>query len=159
MRELKFGLVLQVVPVLSAEHTLARRVLEPVKALGYRIRGVVSDDEKAICLAVKQVWPAVAHQTCQLHCLQEAATPIAAADQTFKKDLKKAVRASFYAVCRALSQLTSDVPCQEVQNNRVWIEQVTSTRIAGGKVVERWGSFDQFGLMMQLGAIPAPRSS
>jgi len=129
VRELKFGLVLQVVPVLSADGpskghfqlTLARRVLEPVKALGYRIRGVVSDDEKAICLAVKEVWPEVAHQTCQLHCLQEAATPkvalrgaIAAADQIFKKALKKAVRAPFYAVCRALSQLTEDDPCQEV---------------------------------------------
>ena len=58
VRELKFGLVLQVAPVLSAnQHTLARRALEPIKALGYRVRGVVSDDEKAICLAVKEVWP------------------------------------------------------------------------------------------------------
>ena len=32
-------------------------------------------------------------------------------------------------------------------------------RIAGGKVAERWGSFDQFGLMAQLGAIPAPAAS
>ena len=46
VRELKFGSVLQVTPVLSADHrTLERRVLQPVKALGYRIRGVVSDDE------------------------------------------------------------------------------------------------------------------
>lgn len=29
-------------------------------------------------------------------------------------------------------------------------------RIADGKVVERWGSFDQLGLMMQLGAVPMP---
>ena len=64
---------------------MARWVLEPVKALAHRVRGVVSDDKTAICLAVKQVRPDVAHQTRQLHCLQEAATPIAAADQAFKK--------------------------------------------------------------------------
>jgi predicted ester cyclase len=29
-------------------------------------------------------------------------------------------------------------------------------RIAGGKVVERWGEFDNFGLMQQLGVIPPP---
>ena len=132
VRELKFGLVLQVVPVLSADqHTLARRVLEPVKALGYRVRGVVSDDEKAIYLAVAQVWPDVAHQTCQLHCLQEAATPIAAADQTFKKDLKKAIRAPFYAVCRVLSQLSEDDPCQEVLTT--YAELIRSTLTEGSK--------------------------
>jgi hypothetical protein len=66
-RELKFGLVLQVTPVLSADHrTLERRVLQPVKALGYRIRGVVSDDERALLLAVAHVFPGVRHQTCQV---------------------------------------------------------------------------------------------
>lgn len=50
VRELKFGLVLQVVSVLSANPTtLETRVLQPLKALGYRIRGVVSDDEPARC--------------------------------------------------------------------------------------------------------------
>lgn len=28
-------------------------------------------------------------------------------------------------------------------------------RIAGGKIVERWGEWDQLGLMQQIGAIPA----
>ena len=55
VRELKFGLVLQVVSVLSANHTILKtRVLQPVKALGYRIRGVVSDDERALCLALRR---------------------------------------------------------------------------------------------------------
>ena len=45
VRELKFGLVLQVTPLLSADHqTLERRVLQPVQALGYQVRGLVSDD-------------------------------------------------------------------------------------------------------------------
>ena len=29
-------------------------------------------------------------------------------------------------------------------------------RIAGGKIAERWGNFDQLGLLQQLGVIPAP---
>ena len=29
-------------------------------------------------------------------------------------------------------------------------------RIVGGKVVERWGNFDDLGMMQQLGVVPAP---
>ena len=115
VRELKFGLVLQVVSVLSANHTtLETRVLQPVKALGYRIRGVVSDDEPALCRAVAQVWPGVAHQTCQWHCLRDAAAPLVAADQAFKKALKHAIRGPLYAVCRTLDRLTPGDPCSLV---------------------------------------------
>jgi len=32
-------------------------------------------------------------------------------------------------------------------------------RLAGGKVIERWGEFDNLGLMQQLGVIPAPGQS
>src|SRR3972149_4242563 len=111
VRELKFGLVLQVTPLLSADHqTLERRVLQPVKALGYRIRGVISDDEKALLLAAAHVFPGVPHQTCQSHCLRDAAIPIVEADQAFKKALKQAIRAPFYTACRALSQLTPEDP-------------------------------------------------
>jgi predicted ester cyclase len=40
-------------------------------------------------------------------------------------------------------------------------KQVTVTgidiyRVAGGKLVERWGEFDQMGMMQQLGVVPAP---
>lgn len=132
VRELKFGLVLQVTPLLSADHqTLERRVLQPVKVLGYRMRGVVSDDEQALLLAVAHVFPGVPHQTCQSHCLREAATPIVEADQTFKKALKQAVRAPFYKVCRALSQLASEDPRQVVLST--YAEWIRSTLTEGSK--------------------------
>jgi len=40
-------------------------------------------------------------------------------------------------------------------------KQVTQTgidilRIAGGKIVERWGEFDNLGLLQQLGVVPPP---
>jgi len=104
-RELKFGLVFHVVPLLTADHqTLKQRLLQPVKDLGYRLRGLVSDDEKALVIAVAKNFPGVPHQTCQLHCLRDAATPIANADRAFKKALKKAIRGPFYAACRALQE-------------------------------------------------------
>jgi len=51
VRELKFGLILHQVALLSTAHqTLATYLLQPVKDLGYRVRGLVSDDEKALQL-------------------------------------------------------------------------------------------------------------
>ncbi len=131
-RELKFGMVLQVTPLLSADHqTLERRVLQPVKARGYRMRGVVSDDEQALLLAVAHVFPGVRHQTCQSHCLRDAATPIVEADQAFKKALKQAIRVPFYAACRAISQLAPEDPCQAVLN--IYAELIRSTLTEGSK--------------------------
>jgi hypothetical protein len=86
VRELKFGLVLHVVPLLSTDHlTLGEHVLTPLKALGYRMRGVVSDDEKALQIAVAQVFPGVSPQPGQVPCLRDAAAPVADADRAFKK--------------------------------------------------------------------------
>ena len=131
-RELKFGLVVHVVPLLSADHqTLERRVLQPVKALGYRLRGVVSDDEQALQLAVAHVFPGVPHQTCQSHCLRDAATPIVEADQAFKKALKQAIRAPFYTACRALSQLAPEDPRYAVLST--YAELIRSTLTEGSK--------------------------
>lgn len=132
VRELKFGLVLNVMPLLSADHlTLERRVLRPVKALGYRVRGVVSDDEKAIVLAVAHVFPDAGHQTCQSHCLRDAALPIVEADQSLKKALKQAIRGPFYTVCRALGQLAPEDPRQDVL--ATYADLIRSTLTEGSK--------------------------
>jgi Transposase, Mutator family len=167
VRELKFGLVLQVMPVLSAGHqTLARQVLQPVKALGYRIRGVVSDDEQALRVAVARVFPDVHHQTCQVHCLREAATPIVEADQAFKKALKQAIRAPFYAASRALSHLAPEDPCQTVLST--YAELLRSTLTESSKPPFALGGLRVFADLARLdtslqrsqekGAIPSWRS-
>ena len=132
VRDLKFGLVLHEVSLLTADHrTLETRLLQPVKALGYRIRGIVSDDEKALQIAVARVMPGVPHQTCQLHCLLEAATPIADADRAFKKALKQAIRGPFYTVCRALNQLAPADPRYLVLST--YAELIRTTLTEGGK--------------------------
>jgi hypothetical protein len=132
VRELKFGLILHQAALLSTAHqTLATRLLQPVKNLGYRVRGLVSDDEKALQLAAALVFPGVAHQTCQLHCLCDAARPIAMEDQAFKKALKQAIRGPFYVVCRAIDQLAPDDPCQPVR--RTYADLIRTTLTEGSK--------------------------
>jgi len=133
VRELKYGLVAYHVSLLTADQrTLEQRLLQPVIALGYRIRGIVTDDEKALCLALAHLCPAVSHQTCQLHCLREVAQPIADADRTFKTALKKAIRAPFYAACRALEQqLSPDDPRYTVLEQ--YADLLRSTLTEGSK--------------------------
>ena len=132
VRELKCGLVLQVVPLLAADPlTLAERVLKPITALGYRNRGVVSDDEKALQIAGAQVFPGVAHQTCQGHCLREAAAPVTDADQVFTKALKRAIRGPLYAAQRALHRLAADDPRQVVLSP--YADLIRSTLTEGSK--------------------------
>jgi hypothetical protein len=133
VRELKFGLVLHEVALLTADHkTLKLRLLQSVQDLGYRVRGLISDDEKALVIAVAKTFPGVPHQTCQIHCLREAATPIANADRTFKKGLKKAIRGPFYATCRALQkQLASADPRAEVL--RTYADLIRSTLTEASK--------------------------
>lgn len=131
-RELKVGLVLPVPPWLSADHrTLERRVLQPVKALGYRRRGVVRDEEQALHLAGAHAFPGVRHQTCQVHCLREAATLSVEADQAGKKALKQAMRAPFYAVCRARKHLAPEDPC--CVGLSTYAELIRSTLTEGSK--------------------------
>jgi len=132
VRELKFGLVLHQVSLLSTAHqALATHLFQPIKDLGYRVRGWVSDDEKALRLAADIVLPGVSHQTCQSHCLRDAAVPIMEADQALKKALKQAIRSPFYAVCRALDQLAPDDPCQAVLNT--YADLIRTTLTEGSK--------------------------
>jgi hypothetical protein len=132
VRELKFGLALQVTPLLAADHQpLERRVLQPVKASGSRLRGVVSDEEQALLVAVGHVFAGVAHQPCQSPCLRDAAAPIVEAEQAAKKALKRASRVPFYTACRALSQLSPKDPRHVVLNPSA--ELIRSTLTAGSK--------------------------
>jgi len=151
VRELKFGLVLHQVSLLSASQSnLAKRLLQPVAELDYRIRGVVSDDEKALRLALAHDWPAVPHQTCQVHCLRDAAAPIAEADQQLKKALKKAIRAPLYAVCRQLSQLAPADPYYPVLSS--YADLIRSTLTEGSKPPFELGGLRVFSDLARLEA-------
>jgi hypothetical protein len=139
VRELRFGLVLQVVPVLAASQPmLETRVLRPINALGYRIRGVGSDEEVAWCQAIAQVWPGVAHQTCHWHCLRDAAAPLLAADRMLKKALTRTLRDPVAAIARTLERLIAEDPCMEVL--ATYTELIRTSLLEGSKPPFVFGS-------------------
>jgi hypothetical protein len=89
---------------LSSEVLLARSLLSATQedlaalihavqqALTVPIVGVISDGQHSIRRAVAHALPAVPHQLCHFHYLNEAAKPVYEADRHAKKELKKRVR-------------------------------------------------------------------
>ena len=94
----------------SRADLISRQLLEPVKALGFRIRAVISDADKNIRRAVESSLPGCPHQACQVHCLCEAGGPIFEADRAMKTDLRREIRAKLRPISRELSQAPQDDP-------------------------------------------------
>jgi len=42
------------------------------------------------------------------------------------------------------------------EQNKTLVRNMEIYRIASGKIAERWGNFDQLGLLQQLGVVPTP---
>ena len=76
----------------ARQEDLADLLREVKEALPVSIKGVLSDAQRPIRLAVQQVLPGVPHQLCQFHYLKEAAKPIIEADHHAKTQLKKYTR-------------------------------------------------------------------
>jgi hypothetical protein len=94
----------------SRADLISRQLLEPIKALGFRIRAVVSDADKNIRRAVEASLPGCPHQACQVHCLCDAGKLIFEADRAMKTDLRRDIRAKLRPLSRALSQSSQDEP-------------------------------------------------
>ena len=94
----------------SRADLISRQLLEPVKALGFRIRAVISDADKNIRRAVEASLPGCPHQACQVHCLCEAGQPIFEADRAMKTDLRRDIRAKLRPISRVLSQWSLNDP-------------------------------------------------
>ena len=94
----------------SRADLISRQLLEPVKALGFRIRAVVSDADPNIRRAVEASLSGCPHQACQVHCLCEAGGPIFEADRAMKTDLRREIRAKLRPISRELSQVPQDDP-------------------------------------------------
>ena len=111
VREVNLDLTLVAATLYSSRADLiSRQLLEPVKALGFRIRAVVSDADKNIRRAVEASLPGCPHQACQVHCLCDAGTLIFEADRAMKTDLRRDIRAKLRPISRGLSQSSPDNP-------------------------------------------------
>jgi hypothetical protein len=105
VREANLDLTLVAATLYSSRADLiSHQLLEPIKALGFRIRGVVSDADKNIRRAVEASLPGCPHQACQVHCLCDAGKLTFAADRAMKTDLRRDIRAKLRPLSRQLSQ-------------------------------------------------------
>jgi hypothetical protein len=111
VREANLNLTLVAETLYSSRADLIScQLLEPIKALGFRIRAVVSDADKNIRRAVEASLPGCPHQACQVHCLCDAGKLIFEADRAMKTDLRRDIRAKLRPLSRALSQSSQDEP-------------------------------------------------
>jgi hypothetical protein len=93
LRDCLSGEVLLARSLLSAtQEDLAALLTEVQQAVRVPIAGVISDGQLSMRRAVARALPAVPHQLCHFHDLNEAAKPLYEADRHAKQELKKRVR-------------------------------------------------------------------
>lgn len=100
VRELRMGWTLRSGWMNSQDETAFVEFLQPIADLGVPIAAVMSDKQRALLLAVARVFSGVPHGFCQFHYLDNAAEPIAAADEQMKIELRQGVRAEIGGLIR-----------------------------------------------------------
>lgn len=115
VREVQLGVTLMAEILEPGDHqTIATDLLEPIKQWGLAIKGVISDAQENIRLAINQLWPDKPHQNCQFHCLKEAGRPTYGADRAMKTELKKKMRGRLNRAREAIKQLPERDPYRSV---------------------------------------------
>jgi hypothetical protein len=115
VREAQLGITLRAEKLERADHqTIATELLEPIKAWGLPVKGVVSDAQESIRLAVAQVYPDKPHQNCQFHCVKEAGRLSYERDRALKTDLKKRLRGHLNRARQAIQRLPENNPYRPV---------------------------------------------
>lgn len=111
VREVQLDVTLIAEILETGDHqTIAVELLEPIKGWGLPLKGVISDAQESIRLAVNKVWPGKPHQNCQFHCLKEAGRPTYEADRAMKTQLKKKLRGRLNRVRQTIKQLSESDP-------------------------------------------------
>ncbi len=126
VRELTHDLTLWagIVSNRSAEN-LRTQVVAPILALGFHLRGVVSDAEEGIRDAFALACPGIPHQACHTHCLREAAKPMFEMDRALKTDLKRDFRPHLRQVRRQIGILSSHDPFRPILSDYADILRMT----------------------------------
>jgi hypothetical protein len=92
VRELQTGLTLRSGWLSQQGQNAFVNFLQPIAELGLWVVAVISDKQRGLEPAVPIVFPHAKHALCQSHYLQNAAAPVAEADEAMKVTLRKAVR-------------------------------------------------------------------
>ena len=102
----------------SADKDSIASLLREVKALGIPVKGIISDGQRSIRLAVEQEFPGVPHQLCHFHFLRNIAKPISEMDRALKVDLKKKVR--------GIKSIEKKAACQTDKKSRLILKYCQS---------------------------------
>ncbi len=106
----------------SADRDSIATLLREVKALGIPVKGVISDGQRSIRLAVKEVFPGVPHQLCHFHFLRNIARPICEMDRALKVDLKKKVR--------GIKPIEQNASCKTDRQSQLILQYCVAIRFA-----------------------------
>ncbi|MGB0386135.1 MAG: transposase [Ardenticatenaceae bacterium] len=101
MRELSTGLTLRSGWIGTFDQDTFVEFLWPLKTIEWPILSVLSDKQKGLLPAMKEVLPDVPHQFCQPHFLRNLAEPLSTADSSFKVELRKSVRSEVGELIRS----------------------------------------------------------
>jgi len=93
VREVQSGAILGAANLQQASAPFLEPLLQPIRATGLPVLGVVSDAQACIRVAVANTFPGVPHQLCHYHALHEAAEPLWEADRHLLVEAKMELRA------------------------------------------------------------------
>lgn len=92
VREVQSGAILGAANLQQASAPFLEPLLQPIRATGLPVLGVVSDAQECIRVAVANTFPGVPHQLCHYHALREAAEPLWEADRHLLVEAKMELR-------------------------------------------------------------------
>jgi hypothetical protein len=92
VRELQTGLTVRSGWLSQQDHTTFSNFLQPIADQGWRVTAILSDKQRGLEPAVAAVFPDTPHAWCQLHYLNNAAEPVAAAVEQLKVTLRQDIR-------------------------------------------------------------------
>jgi hypothetical protein len=118
----------------SSQVALSERILEPLKEmakkLGLAWRGVISDAQETLHLAVAQSLQGVAYQACQSHCLRDAGGVTFEADRAMKTDIKASFRKAVPHLRKRIQALPANDPFRTILMD--YVSVLRSFLLVGG---------------------------
>ena len=109
IRELQTGWTLRSGWLSNQDEATFVAFLRPLAELELPVKATMNDKQRSLVLAIEAVFPKARHGFCQVHYLQNAAAPVAEADEQMKIALRQGVRA---AVGDLIRQKTPEKPTE-----------------------------------------------
>ena len=136
----------------SSQEALCAQVFEPLKSLaqelGLNWRGVVSDAQETLRLAVALSLKSVPHQACQSHCLRDAGKLTFEADRSTKKELKSTFRLALPRLRKRIQALPLADPFRSILLD--YSGAIRSTLLEGGVAPFELGGIQVFDALEDL---------